>query len=56
MVSLIMGNPDVDFIYESDFNGEKTELDTRIIRAEIEGVTTMGDPAVLKLIRALFET
>jgi len=55
MISLIAGNPDIDFIYESDLDGEKTTLDTRMIKEEIEGVTTINDPAVLKLIRGLFE-
>ncbi len=55
MVSLIAGYPEVDFLYEADFDGEKTTLDTRTIKAEIHGVTTINDPAVLKLIRNLFE-
>ena len=55
MISLIVGNPDVDFVYESDMDGEKTTLDTRMIKEEIDGVTTINDPAVLKLIRGLFE-
>jgi hypothetical protein len=55
MISLIMGNPDVDFIYESDFDGEKTTIDTRAIKAELDGTTTISDPAVLKLLRGVFE-
>ncbi|MFH1242386.1 MAG: ATP-binding protein [Pseudomonadota bacterium] len=55
MVSLIAGSPEVDFLYEADLNGEKTALDTRTIKAEIDGVTTINDPAVLKLIRNLFK-
>lgn len=54
IITLIMGNPEVDFIYESDLNGEKITLDTQAIRAELEGTTTITDPAVLKLIRGLF--
>jgi len=55
MISLILGNPDVDFIYESDFDGEKTFVDTRAIRAELGGVTSTSDPAVLKLLGDVFE-
>jgi hypothetical protein len=55
MISLIAGNPSVDFIYESDLDGKKTTLDTRIIREELAGVTPINDPAVLKLIRGLFK-
>ena len=55
MISLIVGNPDVDFVYESDLDGEITTLDTRMIKEEIDGVTTINDPAVLNLIRGLFE-
>jgi len=51
LVTLILGNPDVDFIYETDFDGEKKRVDTRLIKAELNGTTTISDPAVLKLIR-----
>jgi hypothetical protein len=55
MISLIVGNPDVDFIYESDFDGEKSSVDTRAIKAELDGTTSISDPAVLKLLRGVFE-
>lgn len=55
MVSLIAGSPEADFVYESDFNGEKTTLDTRAIKSEIEGMGPINDPAILKLIRDLFK-
>jgi hypothetical protein len=55
MISLIIGNPDVDFVYESDFDGEKSSVDTRAIKAELEGATSISDPAVLNLIRGVFE-
>jgi hypothetical protein len=51
LVSLILGNPDVDFLYESNFNGEETTLDTRMIKAELDDATTVSDPAVLNLIK-----
>lgn len=53
LISLIMGNPQVDFVYESNLNGKNTSLDTRSIKKEIEEVTTITDPAVLKLIQDL---
>ena len=55
MISLIAGNPSVDFIYESDLDGEKTTLDSRTIKEELDGVTPINDPAVLNLIRGLFQ-
>ena len=51
LVSLIMGNPEVDFVYESNLKGETTSVDTRSIKKEIKGSTTITDPAVLKLVR-----
>ena len=51
LVSLILGNPDMDFVYESNFNGEETTLDTRMIKAELDDATTVSDPAVLNLIK-----
>jgi hypothetical protein len=55
VITLILGNPDVDFVYHSDFDGEETLLDTREIRAELEDPLTMNHPAVLNLIRDLFK-
>jgi hypothetical protein len=51
LVTLILGNPDVDFVYESDFDGEKKRVDTRLIKAELNGTTSISDPTVLKLIK-----
>jgi len=53
MISLILGNPDVDFTYISNFDGEETILNTREIKDELDGVC-ITDPAVLKLIRDMF--
>jgi hypothetical protein len=55
MISLIVGSPEVDFVYESDLDGEKTRLDTREIRAEMGSATPINDPALLQLIRNLFK-
>ncbi|MCP4665784.1 MAG: ATP-binding protein [Deltaproteobacteria bacterium] len=54
MITLILGNPDVDFVYHSDFDGEETRLDTREIRAELEEPLFISHPAVLNVIRDLF--
>ncbi|MGD9034855.1 MAG: ATP-binding protein [Desulfobacteraceae bacterium] len=51
LVSLILGNPDADFVYASNFDGEETTLDTRMIKAELDDTTTVSDPAVLNLIK-----
>jgi len=55
LIMLIAGNPDVDFIYNSDFDGKKIALDTREIKAELEGTLSISDPAVLRLINNLFK-
>ena len=55
LVALIAGNPHVDFLYTSDLEGEEVELDTRVIRAELDGLMSMNDPAVLKMIQELFK-
>ena len=52
MVALILGNPDVDFVFESDYCGGGTRLDTREIRRELGGVPITA-PEVLSLIRDL---
>jgi hypothetical protein len=51
LVSLILGNPDVDFVFESNFDGEETTLDTRMIKAELDDPIALTDPAVLNLIK-----
>lgn len=54
MLTLILGNPDIDFVYYSNLGGEEISLDTREIRTELEEPLTMSHPAVLDLIRDLF--
>lgn len=54
MISLIIGSPDIDFVYESDLDGENTRLDTREIKAVIGAGAAVNEPAVLQLIRNLF--
>ncbi len=50
MVALILGNPEIEFVYEYDLDGEKTELDTRELKEQL-GEVAITDPAVLSLIR-----
>jgi hypothetical protein len=53
-ISLVAGNPDTDFLYKADFNGDEIVVDTRQIRGELDGVAPMNDPAVLRILRDLF--
>jgi len=54
LVTLIAGNSDIDFRYESNIDGEKIIVDTREIKTELDGVD-IADPEVLALIRNLFQ-
>jgi anti-sigma regulatory factor (Ser/Thr protein kinase) len=54
LTTLIMGNPDRDFVYASNLREEKVEVDTRSIRKELDGAMSINDPAVIRLIRDLF--
>ena len=55
LTTLIMGNPDLDFIYFSNLDGEEIEVDTRSIRGELNGSVSINDPAVIRLIKNLFK-
>ncbi len=55
LTTLIMGNPDLDFIYFSNLDGEEIEVDTRSIRGELNGSLRINDPAVIRLIKDLFK-
>ncbi|MBD3235298.1 MAG: ATP-binding protein [Candidatus Eisenbacteria bacterium] len=50
MVTLLLGNPEVDFLFTADFGDEPTVIDTRELRAEL-GQTPLTAPDVLRLIR-----
>ncbi|MCK4302950.1 MAG: sensor histidine kinase [Candidatus Eisenbacteria sp.] len=52
MVALILGNPDVDFIYQRSIDGVTTDLDTREIKEQLDGVSITAPP-VLNLIQDL---
>ncbi|MBU0733167.1 MAG: ATP-binding protein [Proteobacteria bacterium] len=55
LITLIMGNPDLDFIYTSNLGDEEIEVDTRAIRAELNGTIRINDPVVIHLIKDLFK-
>ena len=54
VVSLILGAPDVDFVFDREEDGEVAHLDTRELRRELEG-TPLSDPRVLAWARSQFE-
>lgn len=47
MVSLIIGSEGVDFLYEHVIDGRRFELDTKKIKAELEGVP-LYNPEVIR--------
>lgn len=55
LTTLIMGNPDLDFIYFSNLDGKEIEVDTRSIKDELNGSIRINDPAVIGLIKDLFK-
>ncbi len=50
MLTLIEGNPDIDFVYTHIKNGKEYVLDTRNIRQELEEIP-LNSPAVVALIK-----
>ena len=52
MTTLIMGSPQVDFVYTHEVDGKTFHLDTRDIKDELDGVP-IQDPQVLKHISAM---
>jgi len=55
MLSLIEGNPEVDFVYTHTKNGREYVLDTRSIREELEEIS-MNSPAVIDIIKQDLES
>jgi len=55
MLSLIEGNPEVDFVYTHTKNGREYVLDTRSIREELEEIS-MNSPAVINIIKQDLES
>ena len=54
LIILIAGNVDVDFVYRHRCDDRQFELDTRIIRKEIDDIP-INNPAILKYIRDVLE-
>jgi len=50
MVTLIEGNPDIDFVYKHKIDGRELVLDTREIRPELEEIP-LNNPHVISFIR-----
>ena len=46
ITTLIMGNPEIDFVYHHRIDGNEYSLDTREIRAEMEDLS-LSDPVVI---------
>ncbi|MDD5344750.1 MAG: ATP-binding protein [Smithella sp.] len=54
LIILIAGNSNVDFIYKHKHDGQQFELDTRIIRKEIDDIP-INHPEILKYIRGVLK-
>jgi anti-sigma regulatory factor (Ser/Thr protein kinase) len=54
LIILIAGNLDVDFFYKYRHNNQRFEMDTRVIRKEIEDVP-INHPEILTYIRGVLE-
>lgn len=52
LTALIMGNPDVDFVYTHEVDGNIFHLDTRQVREELEGLT-LNHPEVIKYLASV---
>lgn len=52
LIGLIMGYPDVDFYFKHTVDGNHFELDTRIIRKELEEVP-LNNPEVYKYLKSI---
>ena len=46
LTTLIMGNPEIDFVYSHRIDGEEFRLDTRELRGEMEDLS-LSDPMVI---------
>ena len=54
MITLILGNPEADFIVRINADGVTAELDTREIKTGLDGVS-ITHPTVLSYIKTLFK-
>lgn len=53
IMALIVGNPEVNFIYRANIDGKKVELDTRELDKMIGQENHRSSPQALKLLRAV---
>ena len=52
IITLIVGNPDVDFIYKHNINGNDFDFDTREIKKDLEGIS-ISEPVVIEHLKQL---
>jgi nitrogen fixation/metabolism regulation signal transduction histidine kinase len=50
IIVLIVGNPDIDFLYDHKRNGNRYSVDTKEIRSELGGIP-LNSPEVIEIIR-----
>ena len=55
LITLIMGNTEVDFVYSHHIDGKNFDLDTREIKKEL-GALYMTDPAVMYHLKQTIKT
>jgi len=53
LITLIVGNPEVDFIYRADLDGKKVEVDTREFDKMLGQGAHRSSPQALRLLRTL---
>ncbi len=53
VLTLVVGNPQVDFVYESDLDGKEVRLDTRELDSLLEGQGHRSSPQALKILRTI---
>ncbi|MBN2165615.1 MAG: sensor histidine kinase [Marinilabiliaceae bacterium] len=51
---LFSGNPSIDFVYSHHFNNEVFEIDSRIIKKELDGIP-INQPAIIKFIKEMID-
>ena len=49
---LISGNPSVEFVYKHKFNEQQFEFDSRVIKAELDGIS-IHQPRVVKFMKEM---
>lgn len=54
MSLIISGNPDIEFIYQHKYNNQEFELDSRVIKQELDGLP-IYQPEVIKFIKEMLQ-